>query len=81
MITVKYFDHFDSFAFAFEELSHIEGNDFGLLNASGEKWRHLRTKFQPAFNLANMKNYAANINMVIIVYSFEFGKFKLLPKN
>ena len=64
MITNKYFDHFEKFGFILPEVESIDGNNFGLLNSSGEKWKQLRTNFQPAFNLANLKNYASNINAV-----------------
>ena len=64
MVTVKYFDHFENFAFILPEVANIKTNDFGLLNTSGAEWKYLRSNFHSAFNLANMKNYASNINMV-----------------
>jgi len=73
-ITIRDFDHFMDFAFTPIITRDMDINDMGLVNATGEDWRKLKSAISPAFSLKNLKSATKHINDVKKLKTLYFSK-------
>lgn len=77
------FEYFYDQAFFPNEVVDMPGNNFGLINTKGEKWKHFRQSVSPAFRVKNARLMSAQlgrcaqrlVDKIKVKYKKSKGKF------